>query len=348
MVAWGQPILGTTSPAAEIRLAVLPLKRGVRHRETLDTVDRALRFQLSHYGTVIGDVTSRQALRKMRLRDPDSAPPQVLRQLANELDVEWLVVATVHDAPGYRVPDLAVSARLYHGQSGQLYWAEFTARSGLDNQTVLGLGNIDSIDLLAPILVRRLLANLPLASTGGSRPEENSAPGSARLGRLAVIPMTAYVDQDAVAVADTGTEAIRAVLHRAGFSLADPGCVAQTLRRNQAAAWGEVPEQVRLELSDTCGADHLVTGSIESWIVGGSGTEPDPSVAVALRLLDASTGQILWMGSKEAHGWDSGTLFGLGRVHSRGALLDRLLSRLARELVRNPSLDRVPQRETLG
>jgi hypothetical protein len=77
----------------------------------------------------------------------------------------------------------------------------------------------------------------------------------------------------------------------------------------------------------------LVTGSVERWEIRG-GVTPEPVVAVAVRLLDAATGRILFVGSLEAGGWDHEGWFGLGRVHSRGTHLRNLLERIATRMLR--------------
>ena len=129
------------------------------------------------------------------------------------------------------------------------------------------------------------------------------------------------------------TEAARATLLRNGASLAPPECVSGALRSQKLRVWGELSAAARTAIRDACAADLLVTGSLERWEITGSAQEPRPIVALALRLLDGASGRILWMGSREASGWDGQGLFGLGRIHSRGALLDHLLSRLGRDLL---------------
>jgi hypothetical protein len=41
---------------------------------------------------------------------------------------------------------------------------------------------------------------------------------------------------------------------------------------------------------------------VETYDLGGGESEPEPVVAIALRLLDASTGRIRWTGSSERRG----------------------------------------------
>ena len=328
-------VLLPTFPVEAEDLALLPLKQRARNAEAAAAVEIALELQLTAFGEVARGEVARSALRRLRLRDPEIASPDVLRELATELGAAWLVAATLHDVSTHPVPDLAVSMRLYDGTSGQLVWAGFQGRSGLDGRSVLGLGVLTSLDAVSAELVRRLLEEAPIGGDPNARTPRRSDPVShSELGKLAIVPFTSYVAQDALAVAEAATEAVRAVLFRAGAELASASCVHESLRRQRAQAWGELAVDTREYLASTCGASHLLTGSVEHWDRAGSGLEPEPEIALSVRLLDAQTGQIQWMDSREAAGWDRGSFFGLRRVFSRGVLLDKLLADLIKTLGR--------------
>lgn len=335
------PTLAREAASERVDFALMPLKRGVRDQAAIAAVETALELQLASLGKLAAPEATRRVLRRLRLRDVDAAPPASLHRLAGELGTRWLVVATLHDVPRHVVPDLAVSIRFYAGDSGELVWAGFLGRSGLDGRRLLGLGVVDRMETLAPEAVRRLLAEAPILDGGGGRsraPDRRGATPGAE-GRLAVVPFTSYVEQDAQPVADAATEAATAVLVRFGAELASPGCVRDAMRRQKARAWGEIAAATRAELRTSCGAHRLLTGAVERWDLAGSGLEPEPLIALSLRLLDAETGGILWMGSREAGGWDRESVLGIGRVFSRGALLGRLLGSLARELARGDHLE---------
>ncbi|MEJ2085912.1 MAG: hypothetical protein P8Y44_09575, partial [Acidobacteriota bacterium] len=208
------------------RFVLVPLKRRVRDAEAAISVETALRFQLTEYGELVSSLETRDELRRLRLRDVDSASPEVIHQLAMELSADWVVVATLHDVLRREVSDLALSIRFYDGSNGNLAWASFMGRNGLDGRKLLGIGVLTSMDDLARELVRR---TLEAAMTSMNRSPESS-PSRTRpqgLGRVALVPFTGYVEQDALGVADAVTEASRAVLIRQGLQLASPGCVSQ-------------------------------------------------------------------------------------------------------------------------
>lgn len=318
--------------AVPTRIALVPLERRVRDAEAAVAVETALRFQLTELGELVSSLETRDQLRRMRLRDVDSGSPQLIHDLANELGADWVVVATIHDVRRLQVSDLALSIRFYDGDSGELVWADFQGRNGLDGRKALGLGVLTSIDDLARELVRRILKDSILSADQVGNYRALEAVDSS-FGRVALVPFTGYVEKDALGVADAVTEASRAVLIRRGMDLVAPGCVAQALRLQRAQVWGELAAATRSYLRDTCQARLLLTGSVGQWEVSGSAFEPVPKIALAVRLLDAANGKILWMSSIEKTGRSTESLFRIGRIYSRGTLLDRLLTRLTDEML---------------
>lgn len=318
--------------ASPTRIVLAPLERRVRDAEAAIAVETALRFQLTELGELVSSLETRDQLRQMRLRDVDSGSPQLVQDLAEELGADWVVVATIHDVRRLQISDLALSIRFYEGNSGELIWADFQGRNGLDGRKALGLGVITSIDDLAGELVRRILENSILSTDRvGNRRSLEAVDSS--FGRVALVPFTGYVEKDALRVADAVTEASRAVLIRRGMDLVPPGCVAQALRLQRAQVWGELAAATRSYLRETCHAELLLTGSVGQWDIAGSAIEPVPKIALAVRLLDATNGKILWMSSIEKTGRSSESLFRVGRIYSRGTLLDRLLTRLTDEML---------------
>ena len=191
--------------------------------------------------------------------------------------------------------------------------------------------------------MQRLTADL-----AGSLVEDRSEPDGPRqsagaaLGFLAIVPFAGLTASDATANAETATEAARAAVHRLGARPVSPGCTNEVLRRQRLVGWGGVDADARSALRGLCGADAILTGSVELYDVGQGEQEPEPRVAIALRLVETETGRIVWTGAAERRGWDRQGLFRLGRVYSRGALTEEMMDSLARSLVREraPGSDR--------
>jgi hypothetical protein len=296
-------------------------------------LDQTLRAELGQRGRMIGPEPTRNALRRLRVRNGDRAAPALLRLLGAQLGADWLVSTTLHDAERRQVPRLTVSVRVYSGATGALAWAGFRGGSGLDDRKLLGRGTISSLEQLVVVVARRLLQHLPTTAEGTGAAGVRK-PRGARLGTVAIVPFEATVIRRGTLHAETVTEAARARLVADGVSLVSPNLSHQILRRRQAGRWGGVAREARQDLHSLGGAHTILTGAVESYEVGGSELEPEPRVAVAMRILDAASGRILWTGSSEREGWDREGLFGLGRIYSRGALTARIMEALVKRLNR--------------
>jgi len=310
-------------------LAWIAFDSASRDVTVTEKVRSAVRDQLEERTTLVDPETTRAALRRARLRAPEAASPEVLKRVAGELEARWLLTVSLHDAPGGPVPDVTVGARLYDGETGRLVGAGFQGMSGIDDLGLLGTGRLETVDELAPRVASELLG--PLLSglrTGTRRPLERGRPGDS----IAIIPFTSTAPQDAFVVATAATEAFRERLLESGRRLAEPGCVRAGLRRRDVVSWGELTAGSREAIRQQCEVERMVTGAVERWESAGGGQTPEPAVAVALRLIDAADGRVLWTGSIEARGWDRPGWFGLRRYYSRGRLLESLLERLATAL----------------
>lgn len=323
-------LLAAAGALSAERVVLISTEQSVRDATATGIVAQAVQERLAARVELTDSAATRAALRRLRLRAADAAEPGELARLCSELRCDWLISVAVLDAGRGEMPDLALSGRLY-GRDGQLEWVGFAARSGLDDRGLLGLGEIVDFEPLADLAVAELLGELGTA--GDLRPPARKASGAAALGTLAVVPFTATVREDGLAVAAAASEATRAVISRLGVALAAPGCVGAALRARGALRWGELDEPARREMRERCGVTTIVTGSVERWEVGTRQGEPDPLIAVAWRRLDAATGRIVWNGAREVGGADHGGLFGRWRVHSRGALLERSLDHLGADLV---------------
>lgn len=323
--------LGSGADASEI--ALFTVQNAAGDSAAVSTVDLTLRFELSKYGSLVSPDKTRDTLRRLRIRAGDHAPPALLRLLGEELGVDWLVTVTVHDTERRTVPQLTMSIRVYSGATGELIWMNFRGGSGLDRRKVLGLGVLDEMDSLIPFVIRDLLQELPAEiEPEGARNHGDSPPP---LGRVAVVPFAGWTKRRPTLNAETVTEAVRSELFKSNIDLVSPNLVYEVLRQQQAGRWDGVAAGSRTALHAEAGADTILVGEVETYEVGGSEFEPKPKVVLAMRLLDARTGHILWTGDLDRNGWDGQSLLGLGRIYSRGALAERMMVTLTRRLQRD-------------
>lgn len=321
-------------------LALAPLDDRQGDRSAAAAAEAAVRDELEAAYDLVAPERLRDAQRRGRIRSVDDATVDELAGLGRETGAGRIVTVTLHQAVRRTVPRIALSARAYDAATGTLVWAGFESTSGLDGRTVLGLGVIDDLDELAARSARRLMGDY-LDAVGGRAPRRairnRRSAGAERFGRVAVIPLGAAADRAGTNAAETATEALRAVLFRAGFDLASPVHTAEALRELRFTGWGGIDAPSRLALGRALGVDHLITGSVESFEMGGGEEEPEPRVALGLRLLDAATGRIVWTGGGERRGWDAQGPFRTGRTYARGDLAERMIRTAVERLLRSAS-----------
>lgn len=327
------------APARGATLAVAPLSDRQGDPPVAAAVDAAVRETLAGEHALVDPGNLRDVLRRRRVRVLDQALPGDLREIARATGASRVLSLTLHESGRIRTPRLALSGRAYDGASGELLWVGFEAASGLDGRTVLGLGVVDAPEVLAARAGRRLAEQFLAAERAGT-----PAPAAA-LGPVALVPLGAVTDSAGTNAAETVTEVVRSSLHRRGVALAPPSRVTAVLRRTGGRAWGGVDAPALRALADELGVRHVLTGTVETWDVKGGGEEPEPRVTVALRLVDAETGDIVWMEGRERGGWDGQGPFRLGRTYSRGDLAQQLVDSMVRRLLRERG-GRPPQQRT--
>jgi TolB-like protein len=133
-----------------------------------------------------------------------------------------------------------------------------------------------------------------------------------------------------VDVGESFTRVFLAELVRSGRAdVVEPGLVSDAVERLQIRTTVAMTRAEMKALADSVPCTHLLFGTV---LDAGTVRTADgdlPSVAATLRLVEASTGRVVWACEHSRTGEDSETMFGWGRERSR----DRLLSQLAAEMI---------------
>ncbi|UCF66377.1 MAG: hypothetical protein JSV80_11330 [Acidobacteriota bacterium] len=317
------------------RIVLLPVLDRTGDPSATATLSYALRHQLIRHHDVAASSKIRDLLRARRLRDIRAIPPQVLEELAEELDAEWFMTAALLEASPGPPPIATVSAQVIEKGKSTLAWAGFESATGVDDKRWLGLGGVEDLEQLLLELARRLITDFE-SRVGAGRTEARAADdvylrrplSTSELGVVAVIPFDSVAEVEATVGADAVTELAQAVLFREGFELAYSGTVHDILIRRGEFDRGEMDDVTRSAVRSVAGADSFFTGTVESYFFRRSSPEPEPEVAFHARILEATEGQILWIGGLEQAGWDQRGLFGLGRVFARGRLAENMMHSL--------------------
>lgn len=317
-------------------VAILPVQDRAGDREIAVGIDQAIRTGIAARWESLDSVTTRDTLRSLRIRNGDLTPQARMQRLASDLGADWLVSFTVHDADRQGLPRLTLSGRAYDGNTGEMIWAGFEGGSGSDSNKILGLGQVWAIEDLSPRIVDRLLEGLHEAVSSDWRGslKDPARQAAARLGSVAIIPFASITSGRATENAGSVTEATRAAIFQLGLPVVAPGCTNEVLRRTRGD-WGGVDTTTRLKLQQECGADSIITGSVEKYESGSTVQEPNPEVSMGMRLIDANSGRILWTEGLERTGFDSQSILRFGRVHSAGDLTERMIEKLTKRMAKD-------------
>ena len=149
--------------------------------------------------------------------------------------------------------------------------------------------------------------------------------------RIALLPIENVSEQK-----DAGTKVTHIFMvemFRAGiFSLPDMGEVEHAMAGAQIRAISEVDQVALLKLSDSLKVAGILMGTVLEYQMLRKGRVEIPAVAISARLLDAKTGEIVWVGNNFRKGDDKETLFGMGRESSFGRLAQETVSELVLSL----------------
>lgn len=315
----------------------LPLQDYVGDTEVANAVESFLALHLSNQFSMADPGPLRDELRRLRIRAAVRAAPETLNRLAEQLEVGWFVSAAIHEVVHEPIPRITVSLRAFAAGSDQLGWAQVEAMTLADGVAWLGIRPAGDMTLLIRTVTARLADGL---ATAGDRPVPRSRFGRARTeflrqphspspdGAVAVVPFnTMAADRTTQSVA-TATAALQATLIEFGYEVTHPGVVDQALREQGKYNLGEVNSELRLSLNRSANVAWVMTGAVEIYEERPSSRD-GPWVALSARLVEASNGSILWMGSLDHQGADTKSAFEQGVTHSAG----RLTQEITRSLI---------------
>jgi TolB-like protein len=163
--------------AAESRLplAMLPLENLTGRAENGErfsrlvwaTVGRTGRYDLVDAGEV------EAALAELRIRSSGSLSREQVARAAERLGVRWILAGSLLEcgsihSPDGDVPSFGLTLRLFDGRTGRVVWADMSARTGQDRETVFGWGREDYLERLADATTSELIERMRIPTTTDS------------------------------------------------------------------------------------------------------------------------------------------------------------------------------------
>jgi hypothetical protein len=328
-----------SAPAFGASMALMPVRDLTGDPVSVQVLKQALWAELSLQYELADSVQLRDALRRLRIRDARSVAPEMLRRVADELGVDWVFIATLHRCALEPMPMVTVSAQVMHRGEQRLVWAGFESLTAMDEVGLLGRGWVGDLDTLEQMAAAKLAAGFTWRGNPAQRAPRPASRLFRRLaldveaaGTIAVLPFEGTTGVGATNTGLMATDLAYAALWRQGATLALPGAVAELLRGAEATILGILDHSTRSRLAGELDADLLFTGTVETFEFIQQGAEPEPAVALAVRIIEPRTGRLLAHGGAEREGWDRQRLFRRGRVHSPERLAQLIMESLVADL----------------
>jgi len=121
-------------------------------------------------------------------------------------------------------------------------------------------------------------------------------------------------------------EFITALLASEKFQVVDYGVFTDALAKvvgSRSAADGLNVEEMK-KVAQKTGVQGIFEGTVKEYGMVSSGGGSFPVISVEARLLDAQSGQVVWMATASARGGPKAPVIGLGETHTLGALAQKL------------------------
>ncbi|BBD07182.1 GNA1162 family protein [Desulfovibrio ferrophilus] len=149
---------------------------------------------------------------------------------------------------------------------------------------------------------------------------------------VAVFPFdngTAFADASPVVTAAF----VSGLMACGGYEVEHYGNVKTFLLDRRILARKGTDMETLVRMRRSLGVDAVLFGRVEDYgDAGGVGWDAVPTVAVSVRLVDARTGEILFMAQHQRHGDDYAVALDIGRVRTSGELARRMATEVVAQL----------------
>lgn len=152
--------------------------------------------------------------------------------------------------------------------------------------------------------------------------------------RIAIFPFENFSDdKDALPKI---IPVIRSRLEKKGIEIIDGDGLDKILLRERIRYRGYIPRGLARKIRAELNVNAILIGAVSSFYAGA-----DPVIGLSARLVDSSSGYILWANQATAAGGDFSKILDLGKITSIDKLIPRVVDRLLADFTTAP-----PQKET--
>ena len=278
-----------------------------------------IRSRIAESGfNVVDSDTLRQVLRKNRIRTFGSINSAEAATIADELDVNFILLGSIDVFLENEIPEAGFSARLLDTRNMRIFWAVSEAASGDDFTGLLGIGQIRQADRLAEKLVENAFKNFEKSIYDYMKQSE----------AIKKSPTIALVTFDNLSgqkfAGDVITTFMLTEFIDRGVGVIEPGTVNELFRSQNRALRGEIDYEMLAQLRSHLNVDYVITGNVNLFKAGMAGVEGSgPEVEFDGRCLDSESGRIIGAYEFSRRGTNSSALLHSGSSNSLGELSRR-------------------------
>jgi len=321
----------TEPDSSTVRMAILPFENLSKISAARITTMRIISDEIQAWGipVVTAEVVD-STLRNNRIRDTGRLSQKQIALIASDTGARLILLGSIEYFEESPKPQVGFSMRLLDATTGDILWADSRYAIGDASLRILGLGQIDRIDELAK---RELHQTVAAMATHHALFDLSAVRHSAA--GVMIIPLVNYTTTATVnyVISDIF---LTLISHR-GYRVIEPGMVEHELRSRAVLPYGEIESESLHALASRLDAEYCVTGSINQYeAVSVQEGVIVPAIEIFARILEASSGKILWAGRIQRTGNDYATVLGIGTVLSPGRLL---------QLSANELLESIPARD---
>ncbi len=309
------------------RVIVLPFANYTEVPDLRRPLLRSLRERLTQASIEVvdsGDVAA--VLRAERIRNTLELSVAELQTLSSQLDAAYVMTGAVHRlVMTDEFAEFSLAAYLIYIPEARVDWCGTAVVSGGGAETIFTRAVISDTGRVIEKAVKKLFSDFEFGqneqrvqvtaiatSAGGNG-------GNIPCHRVALVPLS-----NETSTPNAGeflTDHLAVALYRRGFSVVLPGRIRESMIEAGDLTRGETSREVIASLAATCGADLILTGSVSDLTSAGESRFGDiPSLAMELRLIQSSDGQIIWARHLDRGGESSAALFGTGITTATGGL----------------------------
>ena len=188
--------------------------------------------------------------------------------------------------------------------------------------------------------MRTYLKNLTLlallaAGCGGPRSFVHPSTDIGFYKRLGVVNFT-NLTADRFAGEKMTSSFVTELLLQKKFEVVEPGeferLVAEVRGSSNVERKDLGAEQIKL-IGDRAGINGIIEGEVKEFQMTRIGAEDFPLISVSIRLVDAPSGQVVWMSSYTAKGGPKFPIFSFGETRTLGELAQKVCKKMVRDFV---------------